>query len=57
MSEWCEKSRLDFPIMGIPPRDPEKAAAFNAGIEQRVRGLCDHLEVMAKNDAASVAVA
>ncbi|KAI4953350.1 hypothetical protein J4E86_006893 [Alternaria arbusti] len=57
VSEWCEKSRLDFPIMGIPPRDPEKAAAFNAGIEQRVRGLCDHLEVMAKNDAASVAVA
>ncbi|KAH6865263.1 pyridine nucleotide-disulfide oxidoreductase-domain-containing protein [Alternaria rosae] len=55
VSEWCAKSRLDFPIMGLPPRDPEKAAAFNASIEQRVRGLCDHLEQMAKNDAAGVA--
>ncbi|KAI4945212.1 hypothetical protein J4E91_008191 [Alternaria rosae] len=55
VSEWCAKSRLDFPILGLPPRDPEKAAAFNASIEQRVRGLCDHLEQMAKNDAAGVA--
>ncbi|THY84241.1 hypothetical protein D6C95_08227 [Aureobasidium pullulans] len=51
VSEWCAKSRLDFPVMGPPPRDPEKAAAFNASIEQQIRGLCDHLEQMAKNDA------
>ncbi|THW84462.1 hypothetical protein D6D15_08836 [Aureobasidium pullulans] len=51
VSEWCAKSRLDFPVMGPPPRDPEKAAAFNASIEQQIRGLCDHLEQMVKNDA------
>jgi len=55
VSEWCAKSRLDFPIMGAPPRDPEEAAALDASMEQQVRGLCDHLEQMAKNDAASEA--
>ncbi|KAH6638714.1 pyridine nucleotide-disulfide oxidoreductase-domain-containing protein [Boeremia exigua] len=55
VTEWCAKSRLDFPVMGPPPRDPEKAAAFNGSVEQQIRGLCDHLKEMIKNDAASVA--
>ncbi|KAG9189384.1 hypothetical protein G6011_06252 [Alternaria panax] len=51
IAEWCEKTHLDFPILGPPPRDPEKAAAFNATLVQQVIALCDHVEVMAMNDA------
>ncbi|RAR16060.1 FAD-dependent pyridine nucleotide-disulfide oxidoreductase [Stemphylium lycopersici] len=55
VSGWCEKSRLDFPIMGPPSRDPEKVAAFNASMEPRIKALCEKLEEMARNDIAIAA--
>lgn len=53
VSNWCAKSRLDFHIMGPPPRDPEKAAALNANMEHHVKALCDKLEEIARNDVLS----
>jgi len=47
---WTEKTRLDFPILGPPPRDPKAAAAHNASVPQQLEALSGKLEKIVRND-------
>jgi hypothetical protein len=57
LTAWLEKSRLDSPVMGPPPRDLKEAARHNATIPQQVRAMCDKLEEIVRNDTSVAAVA
>lgn len=55
ITAWLEKSRLEAPVLGPPPRDPEEAAKHNASIAHQIRAMCDKLEEIVRNDTAIAA--
>jgi hypothetical protein len=55
ITAWLEKSRLEAPVLGPPPRDPDEAAKHNASIPHQIKAMCDKLEEIVKNDTALAA--
>ncbi|KAH6613069.1 pyridine nucleotide-disulfide oxidoreductase-domain-containing protein [Boeremia exigua] len=55
LNAWCEKARLDMGILGLPPSNPETTEYSDPELMDKLRGVYEKFNEIAKADAIAVA--